>query len=441
MAWYNEAFFYHIYPLGAFTKEKNNCLDKEVVYSLDKVYELIGHFKDLGVNAVFFGPIFQSESHGYDTIDYFKIDRRLGSNESFKNIVKTLHDNNIKVIVDGVFHHSGRNYFAFNDLLQYKHDSRFKDWYYGVDFSHSNHYNDPFSYHGWAGNINLVKYNLHNEQVVSHLLDAVNFWIDEFDIDGIRLDAADELDHSFLTRLSAFTKSKKSDFFLVGEVVHGNYSQWAMDGKLHSTTNYECYKGLYSSLNDMNYFEIAYALNRQFGDHGIYKNIPLYNFTDNHDVDRVASTLKKKEHLYPLYGLLFTMPGAPSIYYGSEWGMTGKRTHNSDGQLRPPMEEIIPGDLELNLYPAIKQFASIRANSIALRYGVYRQLSVSPDTFAFQRSLNGKSVIVALNSASEKRELDISSYTKGRYRDILNNEEVEMSNIEIPSCWLRIIEV
>lgn len=441
MKWFNDAFFYHIYPLGFCSSEKYNDRSKEIVYGLDIIYQQIEHLKDLGVNAVFFGPIFQSESHGYDTSDYFNIDRRLGSNESFKNIVKVLHENGMRVIVDGVFNHSGRDFFAFKDLLHNKWDSKYKDWYHNVDFGKSNHYNDPFSYYGWAGNINLVKYNLKNDEVVNHLLEAVRFWISEYDIDGIRLDAADELDHDFLKRLSAFTKGMKKDFFLKGEVVHGNYANWANDEKLHATTNYECYKGLYSSLNDNNYFEIAYALKRQFGDGGIYKDLPLYNFADNHDVDRVASSLKKKEHLYPLYGLLFTMPGIPSVYYGSEWGMQGKRSSNSDHELRPDWVKVKNSGAEKDLCNSIKRFAELRKNLEPLRYGNYKEIFVSSNILMFERNYNGKKILVALNSDSSPKQAVYGGYNGKKGYDLLNNQHVEAGSFSIPGNWLRIIEL
>ncbi|MEO1255282.1 MAG: alpha-amylase family glycosyl hydrolase [Bacteroidota bacterium] len=153
----------------------------------------------------------------------------------------------------------------------------------------------------------------------------------------MRLDAADAISFDFFPLLKAHCRNQKSDFWLMGEVVHGDYYRWANDEMLDSTTNYEAYKGLYSSHLDCNLFEIAYSLNRQFSEDGIYKDLTLYNFVDNHDVNRLASNLKNPAHLYTIYGLLFTMPGIPSLYYGSEWGIAGKRTDQSDHMLRPTL--------------------------------------------------------------------------------------------------------
>ncbi len=440
MSWFNDAFFYHIYPMSFCNVEKKNSYNNYGSKSIEQIYQWIPHLVDLGVTALYLGPVFQSESHGYDTVDYYTIDYRLGNDQVFKDLIRKLHDNGIKVILDGVFNHTGRDFFAFQDVIRHKWDSQYKDWFHEINFSHSSPYNDPFSYHGWAGNYNLVKLNLQHPSVIEYLFNAIKKWITEFDIDGIRLDASDELNHDFLKKLSSFTKQMKNDFFLTGEVVHGDYSRWANNEKLHSTTNYECYKGLYSSLNDNNYFEIAHSLKRQFGDNGIYKGLSLYNFADNHDVNRIASTLNKKDHLYPLYGLLFTMPGIPSIYYGSEWGITGKRTHNSDSELRPfiQLDEIKASPPEKNLIHSIKRFADIRKKIEPLRNGDYKELAVSSNSFVFQRSTDNKTVIVALNSDSKPKEIKLNNFNNNYY-DVLNEESVNTGCFIVPANWLRII--
>lgn len=285
MGYINESVIYNIYPLGFCGAPKENDFKQE--YRLDKIYGWIDHMKSMSVNALVFNPVFESSKHGYDTIDYKKIDCRLGDNESFKKICKTLHDNGIKIMLDGVFNHVGRDFFAFKDVQQNRENSRYASWFENLNFWNNSPYNDGFSYEGWAGYYDLVKLNLHNDEVVNYLLDCARFWIDEFDIDGLRLDAADCIDIEFFKKLKNVCKEKKSDFWLYGEITHGDYNHWANPDVLDSVTNYECYKGIYSSHNDHNYFEIAHSLNRQFANGGIYRNIYTYNFVDNHDVNRV----------------------------------------------------------------------------------------------------------------------------------------------------------
>lgn len=206
MGYINESVIYNIYPLGFCGAPKENDFKQE--YRLDKIYGWIDHMKSMSVNALVFNPVFESSKHGYDTIDYKKIDCRLGDNESFKKICKTLHDNGIRIMLDGVFNHVGRDFFAFKDVQQNRENSRYASWFENVNFRNNNPYNDGFSYEGWAGYYDLVKLNLHNDEVVNYLLDCARFWIDEFDIDGLRLDAADCIDIEFFKKLKMFAKRK-----------------------------------------------------------------------------------------------------------------------------------------------------------------------------------------------------------------------------------------
>jgi glycosidase len=443
--WFQKAQFYHIYPLGfcgAQTKNDNNFSS---VNRLNKIYDWIEHIKSLGVNALYLGPLFESTSHGYDTKDYYWIDRRLGDNESFKQLVSELHKNGIKIILDGVFNHVGREFWAFKDLLENKSNSLYANWFANLNFNGTSPFNDPFSYEGWNGHYSLVKLNLNNPDVKAHLLNAVRTWINEFDIDGLRLDAADCVDINFLSELSAYTKNIKEDFFLLGEIIHGDYRKWVNEKTLDSVTNYECFKGLYSSLNDKNYFEIAYALNRQFGKNGIYKNMSLYNFADNHDVTRVLSILTDKENIFPLYVLLYTMPGIPSIYYGSESGVEGIKTNESDYQLRPCIEL---NDIYNNagIRQVIIKLAGIRKNCEALSAGTYKQIYVSHQQFVFVRQMKNETIIVALNSSKNSANIEIILDDEfGEFEDILNNNEsvfVENNkmNLKLSPNWSAILK-
>ena len=309
--WARNAVFYHIYPLGFCGAPAANQRDQPAQDRLGAIEDWIGQMRLLGANALYLGPLFESSSHGYDTSDYFQVDRRLGSNAGLARLVAALHEQGIRVVLDGVFHHVGRDFWAFRDVQTHGRESAYCDWFAGLRFEGRSPYGDPFVYDGWNGHYNLVKLNLHNPAVRQHLFQAVQFWIEEFAIDGLRLDAADCLDQGFLAELAGWCRRLRPDFWLLGEVIHGDYRGWAGPELLNSVTNYECYKGLHSSHNERNYFEIAYSLNRQFGPDGIYRELPLYAFADNHDVDRVVSVLGSPAHLYPLHCLLFTMPGCP----------------------------------------------------------------------------------------------------------------------------------
>lgn len=443
--WAKDAIVYHIYPLGLCGAPSKNDFVSAPLPRLNTLYDWLPHMQSLGANTIYLGPIFESSAHGYDTADYFQIDRRLGTNEDFKALAKTMKRMGFRIVLDAVFNHVGRDFWAFRDVQAHGQNSAYREWFAGLDFSKKSPFGDPFYYEGWAGHYDLVKLNLENPAVQNHLFEAVSFWIDEFDIDGLRLDAADHITPSFFRALREHCDTYKADFWLMGEVVHGDYTKWANNAMLDSTTNYEGYKGLYSSHNDCNYFEIAYSLNRQFGAEGMYRDLFLYNFADNHDVDRVASTLNNPAHLYPLYGLLFTMPGIPSIYYGSEWGLTGKRTPHSDKALRPALDlhQIFP---QPQLAEAIQQLAHIRQNVPALRYGSYCQVHIAHEQFAFERAYETQKFIVAVNASTETRVISLQDIDGHHMNDLLNAGEtfdIHDGQVSLPlyANWLRILEV
>lgn len=441
----NEAVFYHIYPLGFCGSPKQNDFLSPPVERLNKLLDWLAHFKELGINAIYLGPLFESETHGYDTVNYYEVDRRLGTNQTLKNIIAEFHKNEIRVILDGVFNHSGRRFFAFQDIQKNRTGSPYTDWYNDLNFSGDSPFHDNFSYQGWAGCFNLVKFNVNNSNLREYIFNAVSMWIEEFHIDGLRLDAADVIDFPFLSDLSQLCKKKKDDFLLIGEVVHGDYRNWIQQGKLDSVTNYEAYKGLWSSFNEKNFFEIAYSLKRCFSEGSIYQNIPLYNFLDNHDVNRISDTLLKKEHLFPLYGLLFSIPGIPSIYYGSEFGIPGKRTYQTDEALRPNLDliELKQHPFLPNLLKEIQQFISCRKSSAALQFGNYHELYVSSEQFIFSRNYQDETVIIAINSNEEDCFFNMKNFSilQDKGYDFLNKEEVDLKNLLLRGNWLRIIRL
>jgi cyclomaltodextrinase len=428
--WTNDAIFYHIYPLGLCGAPARNDFYSPQAACLEQLYPWLDHMQELGINALYLGPVFESSAHGYDTADYYRVDRRLGSNQTLKELSREMHQKGLRLVLDGVFNHVGRDFWAFKDVQAKGQASEYCGWFSNLDFGRRSPNGDSFSYEGWAGHYDLVKLNLHNPAVVDHLLGAVAFWMDEFQIDGLRLDAADVLDHDFIRKLAAFCRESNKDFWLMGEVVQGDYQRWANPEMLDSVTNYECYKGLWSSHANKNYFEIAYSLNRLFGKEGVYRHLRLFNFADNHDVNRVASNLNNPAELYPLYCLLFTMPGIPSIYYGSEWGIEGKRTNRSDTMLRPALDlaKAPSGSLQPALAPAISRFARLRQESEALKWGDYRQLLVGSQQFAFSRRTANESFIVAVNSADKPAVLELDLRLAGiegrEVVDLLNDQEV-----------------
>ena len=331
--WAYESVFYQIYPLGFCGAPFEN--DGVLEHRIEKVNDWIPHIKKLGADAIYFSPVFASDTHGYNTRDYTKIDTRLGTNEDFANVCNNLHKEGIRVVLDGVFNHVGRGFWAFQDVLKNREQSPYVNWFGRIAFDGNSNYNDGLWYEGWEGNYDLVK-------------------------------------------------------------LHGDYNQLMNDEMLHSVTNYECYKGLYSSFNCMNMFEINHSLLRQFGPENwtLYKGKHLLSFVDNHDVTRVASILTNKNHLPLIYALAFGMPGIPCVYYGSEWGAEGRK-EDGDPALRPSFEKPEWNDLT----EWISKLAEAKKQSKALQYGNFISKVLTNGQCVFEREWEGERVYVAINAA------------------------------------------
>lgn len=420
MSWEQNALFYHIYPLGLCGAPWENP-GGEPVSRIDRIHAWIPHLKKLHVNAVYFSPLWESGTHGYDTHDYTQLDRRLGTNADFARLCDALHANGIRVVIDGVFNHVGRGFFAFQDVLKNGQNSPYCSWFCNLWFGGSNRFGDPFSYESWHGCEELVKLNLKNNDVVNYLESAILGWMDQFHIDGIRFDAADCIDHDFFRRIRHTIKSKNPDCWLMGELIHGNYAQFANPDMLDSSTNYECWKGIWSSHNDKNYFEINYAMNRQ---QDIYRNLLLYNFADNHDVARLATQLRDKRHLPLVYALLYAMPGIPSLYYGSEFGIEGEKQQGSDANLRPALDiaEMHPEQNPLTQF--LYRLGAAYMLKPALHTGSFRTVEVRNQQLVFCRGEGDDAVYCVLNLSDQPSGLPLPIGGDG-WCDLLTGAHVE----------------
>ena len=446
--WIENSIFYHIYPLGFCGAPQQNDFISPPVNRLEKIETWLDHIQGLGVNAIYLGPLFESTRHGYDTADYYHVDRRLGDRAALRRLSDAMHRRGMRLVLDGVFNHVGRDFWAFRDVRERGQASPYQDWFKGIGFNGHSPFGDPFTYESWAGHYSLVRLNQGNPAVREHLFEAVRMWVEELGIDGLRLDVADSLEPDFRRALAAFCKGLRSDFWLMGEVIHGDYREWANPEMLDSVTNYEVYKSLYSSHVDRNFFELAYALNRQSGADGLYRDRLLYTFADNHDVDRVAEKLSDPAHLYPLYLLLLTIPGVPSIYYGSEWGIGGKRTESSDEALRPclALPQMLQNSPHPDLPDTIARLAKLRHSVPALRIGAYHQLDVRSEQIAFLRSSEQGSAVVAVNIANIPAQFDLplppgapTHYTDALEPGSRFSAEGGRLRFSVPACWGRVL--
>jgi len=389
----------------------------------------------MGCNTVLLSPVLISKSHGYDITDYYRIDNRLGTNAEFRGLVNQFHDNGVRVVLDSVFNHCGRDFVKFKELLKGRRENA--DWFSHVDFTRRSPLGDPFTYDNCSGYYDLVKLNLNNPQTREYLLNAARFWIDEFDIDGMRLDSANVLDFGFMRELRIAVTDKKPDFWLMGEVVAGDYTQWVNPYTLNSVTGYMLYKALHSSHNNNNLFELANAVSRAIPQNGL----PLYNFLDNHDQPRIASLVNNPLYLATLYTLLFTLPGIPSIYYGSEWELKGVKTNGSDTPLRPYIDiENSPPETEItNL---IRKLSEIRRNNKALRYGAYKQIYIKYHApYVFERYYENERILVAINIAGYEETLDLRRNASSLIDLLYPGQAAEPGYIQVKPYSMRLLKV
>lgn len=335
------------------------------------------------------------------------------------------------MIFDGVFNHTGRDFFAFKDIKEKREGSQYRDWYCNVNFGGNNEYNDGFCYENWGGYNLLVKLNQRNPAVKDYICDVVRFWVSEFDVDGIRLDAADVLDFDFMKALRHVANQVKPDFWLMGEVIHGDYSRWVNEGTLHSVTNYQLHKALYSGNNDHNFFEIAHTVKRLYEMGSSNPNgFKLYNFVDNHDVERIYTKLNNKAHFTPVHILMYTLPGIPSLYYGSEFGIEGKKEKFSDASLRPALNlEDYKNALTDNSFTAlIAALGRTRQQSKALSYGDYREFKLMNRQYAFSRNFEGESVIVTVNNDDSDFTMTVPAGNAAEYVGALSGQKIRVDN-------------
>ena len=434
--WFDESVFYQIYPLGYCGAERENDFG-EVRHRLARIEEQIPYIRDCGFNAVLFNPLFESERHGYDTVDFFRIDRRLGDNEDFKRLVAKFHEAGIRVVLDGVFNHVGRRFFAFEEVREKRENSDKKDWFH-INFGGNTAYNDGFWYEGWEGHMELVKLNLQNEAVLGYIGRAVEYWMDEFGIDGLRLDVSYLLPEWFFEWLRRIVRGRRDDFFLMGEVIHNqNFQKNLTRDRLDSITNYECYKGLTSALNSDNLFEIEHSLERLFGSQPwcLYTGKNLFSFVDNHDVPRACTALKDRRKLPAMYGILYGMPGIPCVYYGSECGAEGDKSDN-DYKLRPAVGEI-DKDKDPALRALIGKLNAVRKAELALQYGTYEKCVLSNKYMCFKREKGGDRIYCAYNISDGDVTVRVE---EAEGTDLLTGEVRNLNDIYLPPFAVKLFK-
>jgi glycosidase len=442
-AWVKDSIFYQIFPDRFYNGDPSNDPVNMMPWNahptisgfqggdLRGVIERMYYLLDLGVNAIYFNPIFLSPSnHRYNTTDYFRIDPKLGTKQDLDTLLDIAHRNHIRVVLDGVFNHSGRGFFAFNDILENQSHSPNLDWYHvkqlPLDAYSSG---DAVNYTGWWKYKSLPKFNTENQQVRKYLFDVARFWLEQ-GIDGWRLDVPNEIDDDgFWNEFRQVVKQTNPDAYLLGEIWDGD-SRWVgehhFDGLMHYPLRTLILDLLSEKLTAAVFMKGTIDWLERFPQENSYA---MYNTLGSHDTERIFTLLNKSVEKTKLAFLfLFCYPGAPAIYYGDEIGLEGGR----DPECRHTFNwDETTWNIELRQW--IKSLIRIRKEKNALRQGKYQPLPVEGgNVFAFCRTEGKESVVVIGNASSQKVRISVDLSTtqlagKKLARNILGTE---LYNIE-----------
>ena len=405
--WIKETVWWHIYPLGFFNAEKK-CLPADAAPEprLRSFEPWLKYLIDLGCNGILLAPLFSSDSHGYDTTDFYNLDSRLGTNADLIWFIEICREHNVRIVFDGVFNHVGRSFGPFQDVKWHRQASRYASWFL-IDWSNT-HNEDGFAYANFEGHHRLVKLNHHNPEVVDYVVNVMCHWL-SFGIDGWRLDAAYAVPSSFWQQVLDRVRQKFPDAWFLGEVIHGDYSNAVRQGHLDSVTQYELWKAIWSALNDRNFFELSHALNRNNDFNAVFlPNI----FIGNHDVTRIATELKNERHVELALAVLCTIPGTPSIYYGDEQAFKARKEKRfgGDDAIRPAFPSD-PNHLQGNpaSYDQHRELLWLRRNNSWIASARIKVLTLNNQTLVYETTYGANKIVVALNTGDSVFPIPSSS--------------------------------
>jgi cyclomaltodextrinase len=332
-AWVEHALWWHVYPMGFLGAEPERLPAGEPPrHRLRRMERWLDYLLELGASGLLLGPLFESSTHGYDTVDHLAVDRRLGDVEDLDSLIAAAHERGIRVLLDGVFNHVGRDFAQFQEALRDGPGSPAAQWFHLFWQGDG----EP-AYDHFEGHRSLVTLNHESSAVVDHVVHVMDHWLAR-GVDGWRLDAAYAVPPSFWATVLPRVRERHPEAYVVGEVLHGDYADYVRSSGLDAVTQYELWKSVWSSLNDRNFHELAWNLSRH--DALLDTFVPL-TFVGNHDVTRIASRLDDPTHVAHALAVLLTVAGTPCVYYGDEQGFRGVKQERvgGDDEIRPAFPE------------------------------------------------------------------------------------------------------
>jgi cyclomaltodextrinase len=385
-----------VYPLGFVGAQRENRSGAPVQHRLPQLERWLDHVIELGANGLQLGPVFDSETHGYDTRDHLAVDPRLGDESDLRSLIAAAHGRGIKVVLDGVFNHVGRSFARF--AAAEAGDPEAARWFVRAG-------------NGWAdfeGHGALVRLNHDEPAVLEHVVTVMRHWLD-LGVDGWRLDAAYAVPTAFWRRVADEVHASHPHAWLLGEVIHGDYVDFVAESGLDSVTQYELWKAIWSGLNERNLWELAWSLGRH---RDMAESFLPATFVGNHDTTRIASRLVDDRHLAHALTVLFTVPGTPVVYAGDEEGFRGVKEDRAGGDdaVRPRFPDD-PSGLSPDGGPTLRlhqRLISLRRRKRWLATGRYEQLRVENDQLVYRMTAadGSDAVTVVLNVGDTALELE-----------------------------------
>lgn len=443
--WIQDAVFYQIFPdrfaNGDSRNDPPNAMPWGVLPTLwgfhggdlRGIIQKIDYLLDLGVNTLYLNPIFLSPSpHRYNTIDYYSIDPRLGDLRDFRALLDIAHANNMRVILDGVFNHCSRGFFAFVDVLENQEHSAYRDWYYIHRFPLDAYDSGKAqNYEAWWGFKSLPKFNIGNPAVRRYLLQVARYWIEQ-GVDGWRLDVPNEInDDAFWAEFRQTVKSTNPDAYLVGEIWTAD-PRWVGEEHFDGLMNYPIRDALLDFIKGGLLTASGFA-NQVEGLLTLYPQqhaYAMYGTLGSHDTERILTAFDRDTKKVKLaFAFLFGYPGAPAIYYGDEVGLAGGK--DPDSRRTFPWDK---GTWDSDLYSWVKNLIALRKRYAAMRRGLYHRVLVDDRRrcYAFARTLGDEKIIVAINASPVQHHLRLPvadlGWIDGRIlRNLLDREEFLVS--------------
>jgi cyclomaltodextrinase len=382
--WAEHVIWWHVYPLG-FTGADTTGQDRTEVHRLGQLEAWLDYLVELGANGLALGPVFRSSTHGYDTIDYFEVDPRLGTTEDLESVIEAAHSRGIRVMLDGVFNHVGREFAPLQAALSDPAASE------NALFRHS----ETGDLEVFEGHGALVALNHDNPDVADYVASVMNYWLDR-GIDAWRLDAAYSVPPRFWAEVLPKVRQHHPDVYILGEVLHGDYATFVRDGGLDSVTQYELWQAIWHGIAESNLFELDWALKRH---NGFLASFLPYTFLGNHDVTRIATQIPDERHRAHALVLLATLGGTPAVYYGDERGLEAVKEERvgGDDAIRPAYPDS-PSDLPgSGVYALHQELIGLRRRHSWLRTATSTPLDLANTSYVYEVAHDTERLIVALN--------------------------------------------